>query len=171
MIRMGIDPGTNEMGYAVFNDNQIIKFGLWKLNKEQLIKNFINDIENKIIDVSNNLSTAQIIMGPEKIRIQRIVIEKMFMSRNNKHLALLNIIPRIIEDLTKSLNIEYCEIHNATIKKLVAGNGRAQKDEVVKSVCKTYNLNFDYMIAMYGKKLVYNVTDAISIALADILSG
>lgn len=157
MIRLGIDPGTKDMGYSVFDENILIDYGLIELDNKKTIKEFIDDVEKELESIRL------------KHLINKIVIEKMFSSLNNSHLSLLNIMPRFINEYAISKNIDFKQIHNATIKKTISGDGKSSKEKISSIVCSYCHIDFDTLIDNYGKMKVYNVTDAISIALADIL--
>ena len=48
ITRLSIDPGTKEMGFAVFDDDWLADFGLLKLDNTIPVKDFIIHIENEL---------------------------------------------------------------------------------------------------------------------------
>jgi len=155
MIILGIDPGTIDMGYAIVDKKtkKVHKAGCWKLNNKKPIMEFLEEIIELIDDICDEFG------------VDVIVVEKMFSTGNNSNLALLNVLPRLISNICTNRDIKYLIIHNSTIKKRVAGNGKASKIEVAEMVVKITGIDYDSLVAVY-KNRVGNVTDAISIALA-----
>lgn len=164
MIIIGLDPSTTQFGVGVIEQhNDKVKYinaYSYHLDKQPVYK-FVVRIQVLISELI------------ESYLPRKICIEKMFINRSNRHMALLNIIPRIIEDVIKEYNqkdsdiilpITMIMIANTTIKKNIGGHGRAEKDTVAKGVFDRLGINKNHIKGLNGVK--NNATDALAVALS-----
>ncbi|MCV2525527.1 MAG: crossover junction endodeoxyribonuclease RuvC [Candidatus Lightella neohaematopini] len=147
-IILGIDPGLNITGYG------LIKFNNFNINylygdyiycgrlyhlydKLKLIYNTIYNITNKFLP-------------------NCIVVEKIFMSRNADTAIKLGHARGVAIAATVNFNIPLFEYTAKQVKKIIVGNGSANKLQVKYIICKLLNLKIS---------LKFDVTDALAIAV------
>ncbi|MCX7641439.1 MAG: crossover junction endodeoxyribonuclease RuvC [Elusimicrobiales bacterium] len=148
-IFLSIDPGLEDTGWSVIEtDGKKIllrDFGLIKTNPKQKLslrlKNIYDEISEKI----------------EKYSITEGAIEEMFFSGKIKTQVFSFYAKGIILLAFENYGIKYREYNPLSVKKLVCGNGRADKYYVERVIRIMFGIK---------EKLYPDVSDAISIGIA-----
>lgn len=128
MLVIGIDPGTATTGYGVVKTNgklyEMISFGLIETGKELLP-------EVRLSSIFNDIGSLLEMYKPDVL-----AIEKIFFANNAKTAIRVGQAQGVIMLSAASYKIPIVEYSPMTIKKIIAGSGRADKDFVRKSVRK-----------------------------------
>jgi len=149
MIILGIDPGTNKMGYGIikknFNKIDYIDSGVVNLKKIKELPIILNEIYQFVQKVCKEHS------------IEVMSIESAFYHLNVEAVMKIGYArgAAILSALHSKVNI--AEYSPREIKKAITGNGASTKQQVQYMVKKLLNIN---------KNLVLDESDAIAIALA-----
>jgi Holliday junction resolvasome RuvABC endonuclease subunit len=122
---LAIDPGTRRIGVALLEDGKILYHGV-KLTKKQKTPNAtLQEAREAILRLITDL----------KPKI--IICEKAFFSKN-RNASLLRVLVDEIRAIAKRKGIHFQSFAPSTVKKHIAGNGRASKVEVAKVVVSKY---------------------------------
>ncbi|QQS38465.1 crossover junction endodeoxyribonuclease RuvC [Candidatus Woesebacteria bacterium] len=169
MLILGIDPGTATTGYGFLNIHKLPKEGE-KLNGHYTAGDFgliettmLNTPGERLYFIHNEL--RKII---EKHKPHVMAIEKVFFATNRKTAIRVGQAQGVMLMAAAHFSIAVVEYSPMTIKKIVAGNGRADKKQVQKSVR-------DYLgnsIKSKPKKKTHfdNEADALAVALCHAMS-
>jgi crossover junction endodeoxyribonuclease RuvC len=130
MIILGLDPGTATTGYGVIKANgksvNAINWGLIETDKEK-------EIAYRLIDIYVQLNKILKDYKPDVV-----AIEKIFFATNAKTAIAVGQAQGVMFYCAARSNIQIAEYAPGTIKKVVAGNGRADKKDIQKSVRKVF---------------------------------
>jgi len=145
---LGIDPGTNNLGYAVISFQngrlQLIEAGVAKFRADSF--------KEKIKELIEALDTIFL-----NHQIDKVAIEDIFLAYNPKTvLKLAHFRGAIIMKVMLEFG-DYSQYSPLEIKKSITGNGRATKEQVAFMVRKLLNI----------KKEIrpFDITDAIAVAI------
>ncbi|MCF6154398.1 MAG: crossover junction endodeoxyribonuclease RuvC [Candidatus Brocadia sp.] len=123
---LGIDPGTQVAGYGVIeklgSKVVAIEYGSIKANKIHNFPQRLQTIHDKIMDIIL------------KHQPDQMAIEEVFYSKNIKSAIRIGEGRGIVFLCAASANIPITEYAATVIKKAVAGNGNAQKEQVQEMV-------------------------------------
>lgn len=145
---MGLDPGINETALVVIVEGNIIA---------EVLKPTVAVGENKYIHEMLIYVLSSVKEFIQKYKPDEVHIEKMFISTGHARSASLVVLQQEISLLCKQHNIPILEVANSTVKKHIANNSRAEKEDIADIINTKFNTSFDN----------YNITDAIAIALTD----
>lgn len=148
MLVLGIDPGVNNLGISLIKVDSIVNklyiieqihYTLTK-NKNNCYVNLERDLSVlflKYVKIDKELLLSDFFIS----NIDMISIEKPFFSSKTyaNNIRTLEVIG-IIKFLANKFNIEFIEYSPATIKKKVTGNGRADKQDIINSINKLFNI-------------------------------
>jgi len=146
---LGIDPGTQLMGYAVlehyFGHNSVISMGVIKLKKYL-------DHQEKLREIF--LQTQEII---ELYRPQELAIEAPFYGKNVQSMLKLGRAQgvAIAAGITMGLNIT--EYSPKKVKQSITGNGNASKEQVAAMLQNLLNVRLENEL--------FDSTDALGVAM------
>lgn len=147
MMILGIDPGTQKIGYAVLevkNKTYILKSsGLLKIKNKD--KKFLKEIKNQIDKL--------ILKWKPKI----LSIEKVYFSRNQKTAMVVAEARGVILLSALEKDIKIKEYAPNEIKTIITGYGLADKNSMTKMIKLLLKLN--------NNKIEDDVVDAIALAL------
>ena len=147
---LSIDLSLNHFGYALFQDNEMIKYG----NKETLkYKKDLYGRENIIYDFFRNFLIEN--------NVDIILVEKFFIQNNNKTYGQLQILQGLVLSLSFLYKISFEMLNIGTYRKVLKIQGRKSdeiKIEVESRILKQYP-------AVINDKH-FDITDAIAINLA-----
>lgn len=159
MLILGIDPGTATTGYGVINSLgkklDVVSWGLIETDKDGQTGKRLNKIH---AEVSKILKLHK----PDVV-----AIEKIFFATNAKTAIAVGQAQGVMIFTASRLNFDIVEYAPGTIKKMVAGNGRADKKEVQREVRKF--LGARVRSEKNGKTHFDNAADALAIALCHAL--
>jgi len=160
---LGIDHGTRT-GYALLNNGELTKYGSVNIRGDSLGK--------KLIDFTNKM---KIIINYSKPDL--IIFEKPNHRRNTKTTILLDGYYCVLNILAVEKQINVMSVHPTSMKKVITGTGKANKDDVVQKIIDDFNLNLKDILKYeyYSvntpkfkkgdvKKIHYDVSDAIGLA-------
>lgn len=153
-IIIAVDPGTRELGVAVFSGG-----------KELVFYNVKTVTNRKSPLAALEIIAAYIRNLIKKYRPQVLAIEKMFITQRNS--ALLAVAAEQIKAVAKEANLPIYEYAPTTIRKRLCQSGRATKREVARILAGKYpELNRYYLrTAQWEKNYYANLFDAVAIAV------
>jgi crossover junction endodeoxyribonuclease RuvC len=155
VIVLGVDPGSLLTGYGVIREDcgifTVLACGVIRLHPRtshaERIGQIYRELEVVIADVQ-----------PE-----RLALETVFLSRNVQSALKLGQVRGAVIALAMNRNLLLHEYAPREVKSAVTGKGAASKDQVAFMVSR--------MLALNPVPEPYDVTDALGIALCDLLRG
>lgn len=156
MLILGIDPGTATTGYGlikIISDDEydVIEWGLIETDKNGSPGLRLSRIYDQLSGIFKKHSP------------DIMAIEKIFFARNVKTAIRVGQAQGVMLHCAASYKTEAVEYAPGTIKKVVAGNGRADKKVVQKSIRKYLGAG---VRSKPGKKTHFdNAADALAVAL------
>ncbi|OGM27264.1 crossover junction endodeoxyribonuclease RuvC [Candidatus Woesebacteria bacterium RIFCSPHIGHO2_02_FULL_38_9] len=158
MLVLGIDPGTATTGYGLVEINHksltVLDFGLIETSKDGETSKRLADIYKKMI----------VILKTHKPDV--LAIEKIFFATNAKTAIGVGQAQGVMHLSAFHTNTKVAEYAPGTIKKIVAGDGRADKKEVQRSVRKI--LGAKVRSQAHKKTHFDNAADALAVALCHV---
>jgi crossover junction endodeoxyribonuclease RuvC len=159
MLVLGIDPGTATTGYGLIKkeDNKLeaVEWGLIETDKESLLgKRFIN-IYTQVSDLI------------KKFKPDVVAMEKIFFATNAKTAISVGQAQGVMIYCFAKSKLEVFEYAPGTIKKVVAGGGKAKKKDIQRSLRKFFGLKI--RSAKKKKSHFDDSADALAVALCHIL--
>jgi crossover junction endodeoxyribonuclease RuvC len=155
MLILGIDPGTATTGYGLVNmsvdGNKVVDWGLIETDKSLLKERRLDFIFEEIISLIN------------KHKPDVFVFEKVFFANNAKTVIAVGQAQGVMLLAASKAKVHVEEYAPGTIKKMITGNGRANKKEVQEHVRKI--LGSRVKSAKHKKTHFDNAADALAIAL------
>ena len=155
MLFLGFDPGTATTGYGVIkvtpNLFELLEFGLITTDKNGSPG---ERLENIYLEMSRIL---------KKFSPDVVAIEKLFFATNAKTAMRVGQAQGVMIFAAARSKIEVAEYAPGTIKKTVAGDGRADKKMIQKSVRKV--LGAKVRSGVKKKTHFDNAADALAVAL------
>lgn len=149
MVILGIDPGTTSIGYAVLKTNEAVRL----LNAGLIpIKSQLRD--SRLEELYRGL--WQII---KKYEPDVAALERIFFSKNQKTALSVAEARGVVMLTTRLAGLKVYEYTPLEVKKTIAGNGRADKIQLIKMVNLTLPLEAQKL------KAQDDVFDAIAVAL------
>ena len=152
---LGIDPGTATTGFGLINSDEksreVIEWGLIETDKNGATEKRLESIYKK---------TTLIL---KKHLPDVFAIEKIFFASNAKTAIAVGQAQGVLMLAASKAKVKVVEYAPGTIKKVVAGDGRAKKMDIQKAVRKMLGNN----IKSKAKKRTHfdNAADALAIAL------
>ena len=155
MVVLGIDPGSLKTGYGAIRQHDgrftVVAYGLIRLQASQShperIGQLCRELEHIIVDTQPD----------------RIVLETAFVSQNVQSALKLGQVRGAVIGLAMSRNLTLREYAPREVKSAITGRGAASKEQVAFMVAR--------MLALQAPPEPYDVTDALGIALCDMLRG
>lgn len=155
MLILGIDPGTATTGYGLVrlngNGNEVVTWGLIETDKSLLKEKRLNIIFERLLELI------------DKHKPDVFVFEKVFFSNNAKTVIAVGQAQGVMLLAAHKSKVHVEEYAPGTIKKLITGNGRANKKEVQEHIRKI--LGNRVKSAKHKKTHFDNEADALAIAL------
>lgn len=172
MIILGIDPGTATTGYGVIKipddilsrefqyDIELISYGNISTSKDRLMQDRLNMIHSELTQVI------------QKYQPDQMVCEMLFFGANTKTAIMVGQARGVIMLTAAQHKIPFQDYTGLQVKLMVAGSGRADKNQVHEGVRKFLGTN--------GKKRrrlktswkgghLDDATDALAIAICHVL--
>lgn len=148
-IILGIDPGTNFMGYALISvagaKIQLIKFGVINLSK----------LENHALKLKGIFHNVSEII--DKYKPDELAIEAPFYGKNVQSMLKLGRSQGVAMAVALSKEIPITEYSPKRIKQSITGNGNASKEQVAAML--------QHLVRFNEKPAGYDVTDALAVAV------
>lgn len=148
---LAIDPGTKIMGYADFENNLLIDYGLRLFKPVRKIEDMLSSIE----EVIQRLITEK--------HPQILIVEKNRFSQITNNVRLTMAIIRI-KAIAKRHKIKVIEYAPKTIRAIVTKNGYSTKSDTAKIIVSKYP-EIGLLIKNQSQSslnIFYNITDAIA---------
>lgn len=150
-IIMGIDPGTNVMGYALLGINgrqpELIVMGVLKLSKFESHYKRLNRIFERVLGLV------------EQYLPDELAIEAPFFGKNVQSMLKLGRAQGVAMAAALSRDIPIAEYAPLAVKQSVTGNGKAGKEQVAEMVKRLLKISPDRMPDFF------DATDALAVAL------
>lgn len=148
---MGIDPGTNVMGYALLGviarKPSLIVMGVIKLNKFESHYKRLHRIHQRVLSLV------------EQYLPDELAIEAPFFGKNVQSMLKLGRAQGVAMAAALQRDIPIAEYAPLSIKQSVTGNGKASKEQVAEMVKRLLNLTPDQVPDLL------DATDALAAAL------
>jgi crossover junction endodeoxyribonuclease RuvC len=155
MVVLGIDPGSLNTGYGVIrqdvNGFAVLVCGVIRLHSSKSHPERIGQICRELEEVIADFQ-------PE-----RVALETAFLSRNVQSALKLGQVRGAIIALAMQRNLSLREYAPREVKSAITGRGAASKEQVAFMVAK--------MVGIAEPPKPYDVSDALGIALCDLLRG
>ena len=151
---LAIDPGTREMGFALLERERPIYYGVKTIRRKRSPNEALREGRKIILRLIKDL------------RPDILVVEKAFFY-NNRSAALLNVFVDEIKAIAKRKGLRFLSFSPSTVKKFIAKNGWARKQEVAKVIASKYPELKVYLTQDRGWKERFhlNMFDAVALAL------
>ena len=155
MVVLGVDPGSLLTGYGVIQEDcgtfAVLACGVIRLHPR-------SSHAERIGQIYRELEAVIAEFQPE-----RLALETVFLSRNVQSALKLGQVRGAVIALAMNRNLLLHEYAPREVKSAVTGKGAASKDQVAFMVSR--------MLALDPVPEPYDVTDALGIALCDLLRG
>lgn len=162
MLILGVDPGTATTGYGVIKiekngEYEVLKFGLIQTDKN-------GSPGKRFIKIHKKIGELLTEFKPDVM-----AIERLFFATNVKTAMRVGQAHGVMLLCAAEKNTEVFEYAPGTIKKVVTGNGRADKREIQRNVRKLLGAG----VRSRPKKRTHfdNAADALAVALCHSLKG
>ena len=146
---LGIDPGTNILGFAVIEIDgdhvSVLEIGVVHLKEKKTPSDKLRDIFLEIQEII------------ERYLPQDLAIEAPFFGKNVQSMLKLGRAQGVAMAAGMTMGLTITEYSPKKIKQSVTGNGNAAKEQVAAMLCQMLNLK--------PEKLALDATDALSVAL------
>jgi crossover junction endodeoxyribonuclease RuvC len=155
MLILGIDPGTATTGFGLVNytekGNEVVTWGLIETDKSLLKERRLDFIFEECLRII------------EKHKPDVFVFEKVFFSSNAKTVIAVGQAQGVMLLAAHKSKVHVEEYAPGTIKKMITGNGRANKKEVQEHIKRI--LGERVKSEVHKKTHFDNAADALAIAL------
>lgn len=151
---LAIDPGTREMGVAFLDGEKLIYHGVKVIPSDKSPNERLKEGKNIILRLINDFKP------------DILVVEKSFFA-NNRTASLLHTFINEIRVIGNKKGLKVMSYATSTVRKTIAGNGRASKKELSKVIVSRYpNLKVYLSQDRAWKELYHqNMFDAIALGL------
>jgi crossover junction endodeoxyribonuclease RuvC len=156
MIFLGIDPSLNSTGYGVIKKEGTRLFYITSGIIKFKVGGNAEDFHSKLLQISNKLT--EII---QEFKPQKASIEETFVNSNSQSSLKLGIVRGAIILTLMQQKLEISEFSPNFIKKVITGNGKAEKSQVAFMVPK--------LLSTFSKEQNFiseDESDALGIAIA-----
>lgn len=172
MIILGIDPGTATTGYGVIKIPDDILSREFKYDIELISYGNISTPKDRLMQDRLNMIYSELSSVIKKYKPDQMVCEMLFFGANTKTAIMVGQARGVIMLTASQHKIPFQDYTGLQVKLMVAGSGRADKDQVHEGVRKFLGTN--------GKKRrrlktswkgghLDDATDALAIAICHVL--
>ncbi len=155
-VILGIDPGTNFMGYAVIDvQNKIVKIDVIGVVDVHLVKNNYDKLEriyHRVSQIVNEYSPTE------------LAIEAPFFGKNIQSMLKLGRAQGVIMAATFQKEMKIVEYAPREVKQMITGQGEASKEKVALFLSGIFPDS-------YQQPQTLDATDALAIAYAHYLAS
>ena len=155
MVVLGVDPGSLNTGYGVIRQDSggvsVPVCGVIRLSPRRTHAERIGEIYRELANVI------------DEFQPERLALETAFLSRNVQSALKLGQVRGAVIALAMNQNLILHEYAPREVKSAVTGKGAASKEQVAYMVTS--------MLGLAVAPQPYDVTDALGIALCDLLRG
>ncbi|MCL5005146.1 MAG: crossover junction endodeoxyribonuclease RuvC [Acidobacteria bacterium] len=158
---LAIDPGTREMGVAVLERGTLLYSGVETFRKLPSPVERLRQVRATVARLLRDF------------RPSVLAVEKTFVGRSHRHAAILSFLASEIAALGRRNGITVVSLAANTVKKAVAGNGWATKEEVARAVTRQFPKLMAFLPPdrNWKRRRVLNMFDAVALALACSAAG
>lgn len=151
---LAIDPGHREIGYAHFDGDELVDYGVKSLRRQRPKKNPLLVLRAVMKRLTEEKAPSV------------IAVEKNSFAHINQNLPVMQVI-KIIHQIAARYTIPVTEFAPNTIKKEVCNDGRATKRDVAKFICARYPELLAYRDTdkAWRERFYSNMFDAIACGL------
>jgi Holliday junction resolvasome RuvABC endonuclease subunit len=151
---LAIDPGTRYMGVAFLDGDKLIYHGVKVISSDKSPNERLKEGKKIILRLINDFKP------------DILVVEKSFFA-NNRTASLLHTFINEIRAIGNKKGLKVVSYATSTVRKTIAGNGRASKKEMSKVIVSKYPTLKVYMSQDRAWKELYhqNMFDAIALGL------
>ena len=146
---LGIDPGTNVMGFGVLrienNKMSLLEMGVFNLKKLETQQDKLKQIFNDVVAVI------------EKFEPTELAIEAPFFGKNVQSMLKLGRAQGVAIAASLSKNMDVVEYSPRKIKQSITGNGNASKEQVAKMLSS--------LLTIKTESKFLDATDALAVAV------
>ena len=158
MIILGIDPGTATTGYGILEVDGVkmnaLEFGLIETSKDGSPEKRLEIIHTQMLFIF------------DKFKPDIMAIEKVFFAANARTAIRVGQAQGVMLLSAASMNVPVVEYAPGTIKKLISGDGRADKKMMQQALRKVFGAK---VRANVRKKTHFdNAADALAVALCHV---
>lgn len=150
-VIIGIDPGTNVMGYGILGVNRrkpaMIAMGVVKLNKFESHYMRLHRIYDRVLDLCNQYLPDE------------LAIEAPFFGKNVQSMLKLGRAQGVAMAAALSRDVPITEYEPRKIKQAITGNGAAAKEQVREMLCHILKIDKESLLPELDS------TDALAAAL------
>ena len=154
-IILGIDPGTNVMGYGLLlikgNDFSLIQYGVIHLKKYATHELKLKKIFDRITSII------------EEYAPDEVALEAPFYGKNVQSMLKLGRAQGVAMAAALSKEIAITEYAPKKVKKAVTGNGNASKEQVAKMIMRLLHIK--------EEPKLFDATDALAVGLTHHFKG
>lgn len=148
-IILGIDPGTNIMGFGVIrvsgSQMKLVDLGVLKLHAKQDAYEKLARIHEKVAELMN------------KYQPREFAIEAPFFGKNVQSMLKLGRAQGVAIAAAMQAGITVCEYSPKKVKQSITGNGNASKEQVLKMLEK--------LLGFEGGEHYLDASDALAVAV------
>ena len=154
---LAIDPGTREMGVALFEGRELLYHGVLSIKRGTSPHDRLREARKVVLRLIGDFKP------------HALVTEKAFFA-NNRNASLLNVLVDEIQAIARRKRLKVLSLAPSTVKKEICGNGRASKREVAKVVVAHYPELKVYLTQDRAWKERYhqNMFDAVALGMVVI---
>jgi len=146
---LGIDPGTNLLGFAIIEITgehiRVLEIGVIHLKEKKNANDKLREIFLEIQEII------------EKYLPQDLAIEAPFFGKNVQSMLKLGRAQGVAMAAGMTMGLNITEYPPKTVKQSVTGNGNSTKEQVSAMLCQMLKLN--------PEKISLDATDALSVAI------
>lgn len=155
---LALDPGTRELGYAAFEGDSLVDYGVKAVRRQSLREAPLARFERAI----------RTLLREKKPSI--LVLERNYFIRIKQN-ALLTIATAKIKAIAKRRGISTKEYHTRTIRRIVCKNGNSTKREVAQIICSRIPELRAYQGSnrKWRERYYHNIFDAVACGLAYLI--
>lgn len=147
-IILGLDPGTNVMGYGLIritgSNISVIQFGVFKLARYSTHELKLKKIFDRVLGILNEFTPDE------------VALEAPFFGKNVQSMLKLGRAQGVAMAAALSCEIPITEYAPKKVKQSVTGNGNASKEQVAKMLMSLFGINEPKML---------DATDALAVAV------
>ncbi|MEX1138909.1 MAG: crossover junction endodeoxyribonuclease RuvC [Bacteroidota bacterium] len=151
---LGIDPGTRNIGFALFDGGDLVHYGVKTIQAKNSPHETLKAGRRIILRLISDFS-------PDSL-----VVEKTFFAKS-RNAALLNVFGDEIKALGKRRGLQVQSFAANTVRKIICGNGAASKDDVAKAMVSHYPELKPYLTSdrKWKERYQRNMFDAVALAM------
>jgi len=155
---LAIDPGTQEMGIAILEDEDLAYYGVKTLKKKRPAKVLLKTLRKTIYKLCDDYQ-------PDILSIEQTF------NTTDRNLSLLHLAAAEVKYAAKRRGLKIVSYAPKTVRKFICGSGKATKKEVSRVIAARYPELGIYVIQdrIWKEKYWQNMFDAVAVGLTSLL--